>query len=96
MGSTLICGGLNGNTNISLGQGKNFKPSLGANANFRKHKINLFGNYSISKPDNFTNFYINRQIFNPTREVSAIFDQSSVIKQDFLGVLVWIFAGVIV
>lgn len=76
--------GLNGNTNISLGQGKYFKPSLGANANFRKNKINLFGNYSISKPDNFTNFYINRQFFNQTREVSAIFDQSSVIKQDFL------------
>ncbi|HRH99801.1 MAG TPA: TonB-dependent receptor [Saprospiraceae bacterium] len=75
--------GFNGNTNLSLGQGKYFKPAAGVNANFRKNKVNLYGNYSYSKPDNFTNFYINRQFFNSQREVNSIFDQSSNIKQGF-------------
>ncbi|MFN8280770.1 MAG: outer membrane beta-barrel protein [Saprospiraceae bacterium] len=74
--------GFNGNANVSIGQGRYFKPSIGLNTNYRKGKFNLFGNYSFAKPLNFTNFYINRQFFNSLREVNSIFDQSSVIRQD--------------
>lgn len=72
--------GLNGNASVSYGQGVYGKPTVGINANFRKNKWNLFGNYSTSRPEGFTRFYINRQFFNAAGATETIFDQTSYIK----------------
>ncbi len=73
--------GLNGNYTLSYGQGVYYKPSVAANINFRKKKWNLFGNYSIAEPKNFTKFYINRKFFDQTGATASVFDQTSFIKQ---------------
>lgn len=73
--------GLNGAFTFSLGQGFYTKPSASTNANFRKKKWNVFGNYSHIQPQNFTRFYINRKFFNANQELQSTFDQTSFIKQ---------------
>ncbi len=73
--------GFNGSVNVNLGQGVYFKPSGGINANYRNKKWNLYGNYNYSEPNNFTNFYINRQFFDSAHQVLSIFDQTSFAKQ---------------
>lgn len=72
--------GFNGNYSLSYGQGRYYKPTASANINFRKKKWNLFGNYSISTPKNFTMFYINRKFFGENRTLTSVFDQTSLIK----------------
>lgn len=73
--------GLNGAFTFSLGQGFYSKPSASTNANFRKKKWNVFGNYSHIQPQNFTRFYINRKFFDANQELQSTFDQTSFIKQ---------------
>lgn len=73
--------GLNGAFTFSLGQGFYTKPSASTNANFRKKKWNVFGNYSHIQPQNFTRFYINRKFFDANQELQSTFDQTSFIKQ---------------
>jgi iron complex outermembrane receptor protein len=76
--------GFNGSITLNTGQGRYFKPSASINLNYRKNKWNLFGNYSHSQPTNFTRFYINRKFFDANRNVSAVFDQTSFIKQPIM------------
>lgn len=73
--------GLNGAFTFSLGQGFYTKPSASTNANFRKKKWNVFGNYSHIQPQNFTRFYINRKFFDANQNLQSTFDQTSFIKQ---------------
>lgn len=73
--------GLNGAFTFSLGQGFYTKPSASTNANFRKKKWNVFGNYSHIQPQNFTRFYINRKFFDVNQNLQSTFDQTSFIKQ---------------
>lgn len=73
--------GFNGSATFSLAQGFYAKPSGSTNLNFRKKKWNLFGNYALSRPTNFTNFYINRRFFDPPGVTASIFDQTSYTKQ---------------
>jgi iron complex outermembrane receptor protein len=75
--------GFNGNISLSAGQGVYFKPTAATNLNWRKKKWNLFANYSWTKPNGFTHFYINRKFFDSTHAVKQIFDQDSYIKQPF-------------
>lgn len=73
--------GLNGALTLSLGQGFYSKPSASMNANFRKKKWNVFGNYSHAQPQHFTRFYINRKFFDANKALQSTFDQTSFIKQ---------------
>ena len=73
--------GLNGTLSLNQGQGKYYKPSATSNLNYRNKKWNLFGNYSISAPKNFTRFFINRKFLNPDGTLESVFDQQSFIPQ---------------
>lgn len=73
--------GLNGGVNLSYGQGLYGKPSVSTNLNFRDKKWNLYGNYAHSRPNNYTQFDINRSFLDAQREVVSVFDQKSFIKQ---------------
>lgn len=72
--------GYNGSFTTAYGQGVYHKPTVSVNANFRKNKWNLFGNYSLAAPRGFTRFYINRQFFNNAGNTETVFDQTSYIK----------------
>jgi iron complex outermembrane recepter protein len=73
--------GLNGNLSVAYGQGVYHKPNVGVNANYRKKKWNIFGNYSVATPRGFTQFYINRRFFNQlSGATESIFDQNSYIR----------------
>lgn len=72
--------GYNGSLTLAYGQGVYRKPTASINTNYRKKKWNLFGNYSLGKPQGFTRFYINRQFFNSAGRTETVFDQTSFIK----------------
>ena len=52
--------GFNGTINAGTGYGKTSKYNTGTNLNFRKGKINLFGNYNYSNNGNISSFNLNR------------------------------------
>jgi iron complex outermembrane recepter protein len=72
--------GLNGSYTVAYGQGVYHKPTASTNANYRKKKWNLFGNYATSRPHGFTRFFINRRFFNTSGVTESIFDQTTYIK----------------
>lgn len=71
--------GFNGNATFTYAQGVYSKPSVSTNANYRNKKVNLFGNYSYSKPIQFTQFNINKKFFKSSGIVQDVFDQKSYI-----------------
>ncbi len=76
--------GLNGSATLSYGQGIYPKPSASTNFNLREKKVNLFGSYSYSQPQNFTYFYINRKFFDKDHNLASTFEQESYTKQPFM------------
>lgn len=76
--------GFNGSATLSYGQGVYPKPSASTNFNLREKKVNLFGSYSYSQPQNFTYFYINRKFFDKDHNLASTFEQESYTKQPFI------------
>jgi outer membrane receptor protein involved in Fe transport len=73
--------GFNGNVSLSYGQGQYWKSSNSLNLNYRTGKINLFANYNLSQWNGAQTLTINRKFKDiSTKEVSAIFDQVSRMK----------------
>ncbi|WP_207531705.1 TonB-dependent receptor [Desertivirga arenae] len=54
--------GFNGTINAGTGYGKTSKYNTGTNLNFRKGKINVFGNYNYSNNGNISRFNLNRLV----------------------------------
>jgi iron complex outermembrane recepter protein len=73
--------GWNGSFSLNAGHGRYIKPSASTQFNFREKKWNLFGNYSIAAPKNFTRFYIHRNFFDEKGDLATVFDQTSFIPQ---------------
>ena len=73
--------GFNGSLTASYTQGVYPKYSTGINLNYRKGKVNVFGNYSYAERSGFEDLMINRVFRNSaTKEIETIFDQSSTMK----------------
>ncbi|MEO8765184.1 MAG: TonB-dependent receptor [Ginsengibacter sp.] len=74
--------GINGNLSTSVIQGKFTKTNNSLNLNYRKGKINLFGNYSYSSWNGYDNLFILRNFRNTvTKDLETIFDQHSYMKR---------------
>jgi iron complex outermembrane receptor protein len=70
--------GLNGNLSAGIIQGKYTKTNNSFNINYRKGKVNLFGNYSYSYWHGYEDLYIHRNFRNTvTKDLETIFDQHS-------------------
>ena len=73
--------GFNGNLSTSYIQGVYWKTNNSVNMNYRKGKINLFGNYSYSHWNGKGDLIIKRNFRNATtKELETIFDQSAFMK----------------
>lgn len=55
--------GLNGNLALSTGYGAHFKSNNGGNINFRKGKLNLFGNYNLAYRGDYVKMDIERNYY---------------------------------
>ena len=70
--------GINGNISTSIIQGRYTKTNNSINLNFRKGKVNLFGNYSYSLWKGYEELHIIRNFRNTvTKQLETIFDQES-------------------
>ena len=73
--------GFNGSNSSSYSQGVYERLSNSTNLNFRKGKVNLFGNYNYSKRTGFEELSINRNFRNSTtKDIETIFEQSTFMK----------------
>ncbi|MDQ6755861.1 MAG: TonB-dependent receptor [Bacteroidota bacterium] len=74
--------GFNGSYSASYSQGFYPRLSNSININYRKNKINLFGNYSYSYNTGFEDLSLNRNFRNSTtKELETVFDQYSFMKR---------------
>lgn len=75
--------GLNGSLSASVIQSKFTRTNNSFNLNYRKGKINLFGNYGISYWQGYNNLMLDRKFRNnTTKELETIFDQSSIMNHN--------------
>lgn len=70
--------GYSGSVSLSYGQGVYHKLNESANFNYRKNKINLFGNLGFNDRENFNNLDIQRKFIDAsTKQLISHFDQNS-------------------
>jgi hypothetical protein len=75
--------GFNGSNSTTYSQGVYARFSNSINLNYRKNKINLFGNYNYSSRIGFEDLSILRNFRNlSTKDIETIFDQSSFMKNN--------------
>ncbi len=75
--------GFNGSNATTYSQGVYARFSNSINLNYRKNKINLFGNYNYSKRTGFEDLTILRNFRNSTtKEIETIFEQTSFMKNN--------------
>jgi hypothetical protein len=75
--------GFNGSNSATYSQGIYARYSNSVNLNYRKGKVNLFGNYNYSKRTGFENISILRNFRNSsTKEIETIFEQASAMKNN--------------
>lgn len=69
--------GFNGSANVSLNQGKKTRSNNSINLNYRKNKLNFFGNFGYNLSNTFTDLDLNRKYKNPDESVDYFFNQNS-------------------
>lgn len=69
--------GFNGSVNLNYSQGKYWRTNDNFNLNYRKGKFNFFANGGYSKWNSFQNLEINRKFRTDAKEIHAIFDQET-------------------
>ena len=73
--------GFNGNYSANYSQGIYARYGTSLSLNYRKGKVNMFGNYGYFQRTGFENISINRNFKNSaTKEIETIFDQNSFMK----------------
>jgi len=73
--------GFNGSFTIGYGQGVYSRNNQSVNLNYRKNKVNLFGNISHNDRDGFQNLTINRSfIDNSSKKVVSLFEQNTIMR----------------
>ncbi len=74
--------GFNGSLTIGYGQGVYSRNNQSVNLNYRKNKVNIFGNISHNDRDGFQNLSINRSfIDNSSKKVVSLFEQITDMKR---------------
>jgi hypothetical protein len=70
--------GFNGSVTVGYGQGVYARNNQSVNLNYRKNKINVFGNIGHNDRKGFQNLSINRSfIDNNTKKIVSLFEQNS-------------------
>jgi iron complex outermembrane receptor protein len=77
--------GLNGDINLSYGQGRYLRSNNSFNFNYRINKFNLFSNFSWNQNNNYQDLTINRYYYKPDGTYNSGFSQNSYIKRKFTG-----------
>lgn len=73
--------GFNGGINIGLNQGELTRSNNSFNFNYRKDKINVFGNLSYNLNNSFTDLDLNRKYKKPDGSPDYYFNQNSYFKR---------------
>ncbi|KQC00612.1 outer membrane beta-barrel protein [Pedobacter sp. Hv1] len=73
--------GFNGGINLALNQGELSRSNNSFNFNYRKNKINVFGNFSYNLNNSFTDLDLNRTYKNQNGSVKSYFNQNSYFKR---------------
>lgn len=73
--------GFNGGINLSLNQGELSRSNNSFNFNYRKDKINIFGNLSYNLNNSFTDLDLNRKYKNDDGSVKSYFNQNSYFRR---------------
>jgi outer membrane receptor protein involved in Fe transport len=73
--------GFNGGINVSLNQGELSRSNNSFNFNYRKDKINVFGNLSYNLNNSFTDLDLNRKYKNPDGSAKSYFNQNSYFRR---------------
>ncbi|MFC3560374.1 outer membrane beta-barrel protein [Pedobacter jamesrossensis] len=73
--------GFNGSVNLSLNQGQLTRSNNSANFNYRKNKINVFGNLSYNLNNSFTDLDLNRVYKNEDNSPKYFFNQNSYFRR---------------
>jgi outer membrane receptor protein involved in Fe transport len=67
--------GLNGNVNVSYGQGQYYKTTNSLGLNYRNNKFNAFMNYSMNSNPGYGNLDIERTYYDATGKVTGFVSQ---------------------
>ncbi|MDQ0967727.1 ferric enterobactin receptor [Flavobacterium sp. W4I14] len=73
--------GFNGGINVSLNQGELSRSNNSFNFNYRKDKINVFGNLSYNLNNSFTDLDLNRKYKNDDGSAKSYFNQNSYFRR---------------
>jgi len=73
--------GFNGGINLSLNQGELSRSNNSLNFNYRKDKINVFGNLSYNLNNSFTDLDLNRKYKNADGSAKSYFNQNSYFRR---------------
>ncbi|MDQ0641030.1 outer membrane receptor protein involved in Fe transport [Pedobacter sp. W3I1] len=73
--------GFNGGVNLSLNQGELSRSNNSFNFNYRKDKINVFGNLSYNLNNSFTDLDLNRKYKNADGSAKSYFNQNSYFRR---------------
>jgi len=73
--------GFNGSFNLSVNQGELTRSNNSVNLNYRKNKINVFGNFSYNLNNSFTDLDLNRTYKNQDDSPKYFFNQNSYFKR---------------
>ncbi len=73
--------GFNGGINLSLNQGELSRSNNSFNFNYRKDKINVFGNLSYNLNNSFTDLDLNRKYKNDDGSAKSYFNQNSYFRR---------------
>lgn len=73
--------GFNGGINLSLNQGELSRSNNSFNFNYRKDKVNVFGNLSYNLNNSFTDLDLNRKYKNDDGSAKSYFNQNSYFRR---------------
>ncbi|WP_343523870.1 TonB-dependent receptor [Pedobacter sp.] len=73
--------GFNGGINLSLNQGELSRSNNSLNFNYRKDKVNVFGNLSYNLNNSFTDLDLNRKYKNDDGSAKSYFNQNSYFRR---------------
>ncbi|MEH3113938.1 outer membrane beta-barrel protein [Pedobacter terrae] len=73
--------GFNGGINLSLNQGELSRSNNSFNFNYRKGKVNVFGNLSYNLNNSFTDLDLNRKYKNADGSAKSYFNQNSYFRR---------------
>jgi len=73
--------GFNGGINLSLNQGELSRSNNSFNFNYRKEKINVFGNLSYNLNNSFTDLDLNRKYKSENGSAKSYFNQNSYFRR---------------